>query len=103
MEELRRTDLEWTTFHIGYFLDYFGVPHIKSRMTPVSMQVDIANNAAAIPGAGDDLVSFTYSYDVAKFVEAALELPHWDEVSYVVGDTCSLNDVVKMAEEARGS
>ena len=103
VEALKKTSIEFTTFRIGYFTDYFGIPHIESRMAPVAIQIDVANKVAAIPGSGDDLVTFTYSFDVARFVEAALDLSHWEEDTFCVGDTCSLNDVVKMAEEARGS
>jgi len=102
MDELRGTDLEWTTVHIGFIADYFGIPHIKSHMSLISIHIDMADKTAIIPGTGNDLVAFTYSFDVAKFVEAALELPHWNEELFYYGDKCTFNDVVRMAEDARG-
>ncbi|KAK9366688.1 hypothetical protein V1509DRAFT_611294 [Lipomyces kononenkoae] len=102
-DELRTTSLEWTTVHIGYIADYFGIPHVRSFMSPLTINIDIANKAAAIPGTGNDLVSFTYSFDVAKFVEAALDLPHWDQELCCYGDKCTLNEVVRISEEATGA
>jgi nucleoside-diphosphate-sugar epimerase len=101
--ELRSTDLEFTTVHVGQIADYFGIPHIKGHLAPLSMNVDMANKAAAIPGTGNEVLLFTYSFDLARFVEAALDLPHWDEQLFCYGDRCTLDDVVRMAEEATGS
>ena len=36
-------------------------------------------------------------------MEAALSLPRWEEQLFCYGDKCTLNDVVKMAEEATGA
>ncbi|KAK5057873.1 hypothetical protein LTR84_011874 [Exophiala bonariae] len=103
MNELRKTDLEWTRIHNGYFLDYFGMPHVESHMTPVAFGIDVANKAAAIPGTGEDIMSFTYTKDVAKFVVAALDLPKWDEALYCYGDKTTWNELLSIAEEVRGS
>jgi hypothetical protein len=62
----------------------------------------MAHRAAAIPGTGDGIISFTYSYDLARFVEAALGLPRWDEEMYCYSECCSLITVVRLAEEATG-
>ncbi|KAJ9614099.1 hypothetical protein H2200_002235 [Cladophialophora chaetospira] len=101
--ELKKTDLDWTRIHNGYFLDYFGIPHIESHMTPVAFGVDMANKAAAIPGTGNDVLAFTYTKDVAKFVVAALDLPKWDEALYCYGDKTTWNEFLSIAEEVRGS
>ncbi|KAK1763389.1 hypothetical protein QBC33DRAFT_550029 [Phialemonium atrogriseum] len=101
--ELRETGLEWTTVHNGYLTDYFGVPHIKSHMRLIAINVDMANKAASLPGTGDDVVSFTYSFDVAKFVELAIGLPRWEEELFCYGDHCTFNEVVRMAEQATAS
>lgn len=69
---------------------------------PMTFVVDIANKVAAIPGTGNDIVSFTYTFDVAKFVVKLLDLPKWEETTYVYGDKATLNELVKIAEEARG-
>ncbi|KAF3761010.1 NAD(P)-binding protein [Cryphonectria parasitica EP155] len=104
VDALRKTDLEFTTFHGGYFLDYFGMPHIKSQLVPTVWNVDMEDCKAAIPGDGNAIAAYTYSFDVARFVEAALDLPkgEWQEATYCYGDKVSFNQIIKWAEEARG-
>lgn len=104
MEQLRQTDLEWTRFHVGYFLDYYGMPHIETYLpAPFAFVFDIPNKMAAIPGTGNDLISFTYTRDVAKFVVKALDLPKWEEETFCYGDKVTWNQVLKLAEEATGN
>lgn len=62
----------------------------------------MTNNFAAVPGSGDDIITLTYSYDLGKFVAAALELPKWDEISYCFGDKTTWNKFVSAAEDAKG-
>ena len=101
--ELRKaTDLESTVFLNGYFMDYWGIPAVKSHMTPMTMVLDMANNAAAIPGSGDTPVIFTHTTDVARFVVAALDLDKWDPETFIRGDRVSWNQFVRFAEEAKG-
>ncbi|KAM3427426.1 hypothetical protein MY4824_009447 [Beauveria thailandica] len=95
------TDLETTYFLIGTFMDYWG-PAEKTRLAPFPIVLDIPHNMAAIPGSGDIPVVFTHTIDVAKFVAASLALTHWDPVTYIMGDKLSWNQVVKLAEAARG-
>ena len=103
ISELRKTDLEWTRFYNGYFLDYYGMPHVQTHLTmPVAFVVDMPNKAAAIPGTGDDPISFTYTRDVAKFAVKALDLPNWHESMFCYGDKTTWNDFVRMAEEITG-
>ena len=100
--ELRKTKLEWTRFDNGFFLDYYGPPSLKSYMTPVAFAIDMPNKKAGIPGTGDEPMTFTYTFDVAKFMVAALDLPEWDETTYCYGEKISWNEFLKLAEEARG-
>ncbi|KAM3518129.1 hypothetical protein NHJ13051_008418 [Beauveria bassiana] len=100
-ELARVTDLETTYFLIGTFMDYWG-PAKKTRLAPFPVVLDIPNYMAAIPGSGDTPVVFTHTIDVAKFVAASLALTHWDPVTYIMGDKLSWNQVVKLAEAARG-
>ncbi|KEF62390.1 uncharacterized protein A1O9_00362 [Exophiala aquamarina CBS 119918] len=103
LDELRKTDLEWTRVHNGFFLDYFGIPHVASYLVPLAFGIDMANKAAAIPGTGNDKMAFTYTTDVAKFVVAALDLPKWDEALFCYGDKATWNEFLRIAEEVRGS
>ncbi|OAA59643.1 NAD(P)-binding domain protein [Niveomyces insectorum RCEF 264] len=103
IDALKKTKLEWTYVINGYFLDYFGMPHIKSYLTPMAFAIDIANKTAGIPGTGNDVVPLTYSFDVAKFVAKLLELPRWDETTYCYGDRLTLNEILALAEKVRGT
>ncbi|EGU84206.1 hypothetical protein FOPG_12428 [Fusarium oxysporum f. sp. conglutinans race 2 54008] len=103
VEALRETNLQWTRIVNGYFLDYYGLPYLKSYLTPFTFAVDIANKAAAIPGTGNYIVYFTYTFDVAKFVVALLGLSDWDETTYCYGDKATWNEILQLAEESRGS
>jgi hypothetical protein len=94
--------LEWTRFAVGFFLDYFGMPYIKTHLSSLTFVVDMANKAVAIPGTGNDPVAFTYSIDVAKFVAVALELPTWEETTFCYGEKMTWNSFVQVAEEVRG-
>ncbi|KAL1854598.1 hypothetical protein Plec18170_004688 [Paecilomyces lecythidis] len=102
MAELEKTSLEWTIICNGAFLDYYGMPKVKSYLTPTAIVVDMAAAKAAIPGSGNTPVVFTYSGDVAKYTAAALTLPKWEKESYIIGDKLTWNEFVKLAEEVRG-
>ncbi|KAL7947577.1 hypothetical protein V8C42DRAFT_318153 [Trichoderma barbatum] len=101
--ELRKTNLEWTRVANGYFMDYYGHPHVKTYLKPLFFVVDPGNKAAGIPGTGDEVVSFTYTYDVAKFAVAALGLPKWEETTYCYGENSTFNKLLTLAEKARGA
>ncbi|KAK4446799.1 isoflavone reductase [Podospora aff. communis PSN243] len=98
-------DLEWTVFHNGFFLDYWGLPGVKSHMinSPLVNWLDVANNAAAIPGVGNTPALFTHTTDVARFVVASLDLPKWDRATFIYGDKVTWNEMVRYAEEAKGT
>ncbi|PVH93056.1 NAD(P)-binding protein [Periconia macrospinosa] len=104
IETLRKTDLEWTQVHNSYFLDYFGMPHVETYLSPLVFAIDIANRKAVMPGTtGDEIITFTYTKDMAKFVVAALDLPKWDEVMHCYSDNATLKEVLQIAEEMTGS
>jgi hypothetical protein len=102
LEELKKTSLEYTIVYNGYFLDYFGMPHIKSYLHNTTLVVDIQSQTAAIPGSGNVSVVFTYTFDVAKFVGALLSLEKWPLESYIIGDKVTWNQFLQLAEEATG-
>lgn len=83
-------------------MDYFGMPNLPSYLTPFVVLIDMVENTAAIPGDGTQLVTFTHTSDVGKFVAASVDLEKWDHVSVIIGDKMTMNDAVKLAEEAKG-
>jgi nucleoside-diphosphate-sugar epimerase len=86
----------------GFFMDYWGMPHVKTQLSPMTIAVDMANCEAAIPGDGNDIIAMTYSYDMARFIARLLESEKWEEFSVVVGDETTYNQLVKIGERVRG-
>ncbi|ENH69294.1 hypothetical protein FOC1_g10004832 [Fusarium oxysporum f. sp. cubense race 1] len=101
-EQLETTSLEWTKVYNGYFLDYYGTPKLKSYMDDISFSIDMRNNFAALPGSGEVPVVFTHTFDVARFVAAALDLPVWERTSWIIGDRITWNDLAKQAQDVKG-
>ncbi|KAI4106606.1 MAG: hypothetical protein L6R37_002107 [Teloschistes peruensis] len=98
------TTLEYTIFLNGYFMDYFGMPHYQAYMTPETPFVDIDARKAAIPGSGDDPVVWTLTRDVARFVRKMVESTGaWPVFSRVVGDVATINEITRVAQDARGT
>ncbi|CAI0649434.1 unnamed protein product [Colletotrichum noveboracense] len=101
--KLEASSLEWTCFLTGFLSDYFVMPRGKSYMTPLVVLVDMVHNVAAIPGSGSVPVVLTCSFDIPKFVIRALALDHWEKEMYIIGDKMTLNEVVALAEEVKGT
>ncbi|KAK0385385.1 hypothetical protein NLU13_7861 [Sarocladium strictum] len=101
-DQLRETSLEWTEVVTGYFLDYWGMPYIKTNLTPDLLAVDVVHGVAGIPGTGNEPIAFAYSYDVARVVAEVVSVGEWDEHTYIVGDKLTWNEFVALAESARG-
>ena len=83
-------------------MDYYGLPYLQSYMLPLTYAIDVANKAAAIPGTGNEPITFTYTFDVARFTVAALDMPEWDTELYCLGETTTLNKFLKLSEDVRG-
>ncbi|KAH6612514.1 hypothetical protein C7974DRAFT_476374 [Boeremia exigua] len=103
LDALEKTSLEYTAVINGFFLDYYVEPYVKSYLSGMTLAIDIANKAAAIPGSGEVPVVFTYSFDIGKFVAALLSQSSWQKESYIIGDKVTLNEFLAIAEEARGT
>ncbi|KAF6793793.1 nmrA-like family protein, partial [Colletotrichum sojae] len=88
-EALKKSTLQYTRFAVGFLMDYWGMPHIRTHMDPYTWAIDVANCRAAIPGSGDDPISVTYSVDVARIVTRSLDSQYWPEFSIVVGSDVS--------------
>lgn len=57
---------------------------------------------AAVPGDGSARANFVTTQDMSKFVAHMMDLGSWSKVSTIVGDCLSMNQLVEIAEEARG-
>ncbi|KAJ5765941.1 hypothetical protein N7520_005500 [Penicillium odoratum] len=102
VECLKKTNLQYTRFATGFFMDYWGMPYIKTNLAPFTFGIDVLNYQASIPGDGNCLLSLTYSVDLARFVVKTLDLDEWPEYSIGVGEDISFNSMLKLAEEIRG-
>ncbi|KAI1335832.1 NAD(P)-binding protein [Xylariaceae sp. FL0016] len=96
-------DLEYVSFYTGFFLDYWGMPVVKSHMRPAVMVIDIAHGAAAIPGDGNTPVAFTHTSDVARYVSAALDLEKWESGYNLSADKVTWKKFLALAENACGT
>lgn len=83
-------------------MDYFGMPNYPTYLSPLVVILDMVENSAAIPGDGNTPVTFTHTSDVGKFIIAIMDLDKWDPVSVLIGDKITINEAVKLAEEAKG-
>ncbi|KAB8217059.1 NAD(P)-binding protein [Aspergillus novoparasiticus] len=94
---------EYTLVSNGFFMDYYGLPKVKSYLQPFVFAVDIANSTAAIPGSGNVPVVFTHTFDVAEYVAALIGEEKWNERSIIIGDKLTWNDLVSVAETTKGT
>jgi hypothetical protein len=94
--------LEYTAVSNGIFLDYYGFPKVRSYLGKLPRVIDMAGNAAAIPGSGDVPVVFTYSFDVGKFIAALLSQPRWEKESVIIGEKITWNEFLLLAEGVKG-
>jgi hypothetical protein len=83
-------------------MDYFGMPKIPSHLSPFVLLLDMAGNAAAVPGNGETKVTFTHTSDIGHFVAASIDLVKWEPLSVVIGDMMTVNEAVAVAEEVKG-
>ncbi|PYH37835.1 NmrA-like family protein [Aspergillus neoniger CBS 115656] len=99
---LENSNLEWAPVYNGTFLEYIAPPTLKSYHPHSVLVLDVENNKAAIPGDGNMLVTFTYTFDIVRFVVAALDLEEWPRELRIVGDEMTFNELLKLAEEVKG-
>lgn len=71
-------------------------------MSPMIAVVDLVHDTAAIPGKGDTLVTFTRTFDLAKYADRVLDFTEWDREYWIIGDKATWNEVLQAAEEGKG-
>ncbi|SPJ78877.1 uncharacterized protein FTOL_07268 [Fusarium torulosum] len=102
LELLKTSSLEYTAIYNGLFLDYFVAPVVPTYLSLLTVFLDITNNAAAIPGTGNVTAVFTHTWDIARFVAAYVGKAKWVPEAYIFGDKATLNELLKVAEDAKG-
>ncbi|OJZ91581.1 hypothetical protein ASPFODRAFT_123349 [Aspergillus luchuensis CBS 106.47] len=99
---LKKTKMQYTRVCPGVLMDYWGMPRVRTNIHQHVLGIDVANCWAGIPGDGNDKMSVTYSYDLAAYIVKLLDLEEWPEFSIFAGDDITFNELLKLAEEARG-
>lgn len=99
---LKGSPLQYTRFSNGFFMDYWGMPHAKTHLSPFPWAIDVFNKTAALPGDGEAIISLTHTVDLARFVVKMLEVDEWPEFSIVVGEDITFNDFLRLVERVRG-
>ncbi|KAJ4172632.1 hypothetical protein NW754_002834 [Fusarium falciforme] len=102
IDELEKTRLTYTRIANGWFLDYYGMPHWKTHLEPWINIMNVEKKWAVIPGDGSVKASFITSQDMSRFVARLMDLEKWNKVSPIFANTLSFNELVEMAEKARG-
>ncbi|KAI4948172.1 hypothetical protein J4E91_006166 [Alternaria rosae] len=101
---LRSSHIDFTRVFLGWYSDYFAMPHVKSNMKPFNYALDFKNRKAVLPGDGNSAVSFMHSTDVAKYIVAMLdEQKKWPELSPLATDSLTWKKAVEMAEKITGT
>ena len=57
---------------------------------------------AVVPGDGTAKANFITSQDMSRFIARLMDTESWDEVSSIVVETLSIEEVVRLAEDVRG-
>lgn len=102
MDFLKTTDLEYSAWYTGFFIDYYVSPPLTSPLDHWTVFIDLANRTAALPGSGDVPVAMSYTMDVAKFVAGSLSLSKWERETLIYNDKLTMNQYVQVVEEVRG-
>lgn len=103
VDELKKTNLEWTLFMNGWFMDYWVQPWVSPHMLAEVPFVDIPAKEASVPGDGEVVITTTLTRDVARFIKRAIEDgERWPEKSLIIGDQVTFNEIIHIAEKARG-
>jgi len=100
----QQTDLEYTLFNIGWFMDYF-IPENRTYMTPLGVvfPLNLQENTLRIAGTGNEPISFTAARGAGKALVKLIETNKpWEKYIYVAGETTTWNKVVSLYERIKG-
>lgn len=95
----KTTTLEYTYIYPGMFMDYFGMPHIKTCLRPLCFFIDPEKGQAVLPDDGEAKMSMTLTTDTARYIALALELETWPRIMTTAASTVSLNELVRLVEK----
>ena len=99
---MKSTSLKYTRVVPGFFMDYWGMPLARTHLQPYTFGISIPDGKAVIPGDGNNVICMTHTQDMANCLVRILDLDEWPEISVIVGDELTYNQLLAMAEEIRG-
>lgn len=80
----------------------FAGPAVRTYLPPFTAIFDLAYNTATIPGYSNVSIAAIHTFDLAKYVAGILDFAKWDPEYYVIGDKFTFNELVRLAEQAKG-
>lgn len=101
--ELEKTStLEYAYIYPGMFMDYFGMPRVKTNLRPLCFFIDPERGQAVLPHDGEAKMSMTFTTDAARYLALALDLDQWPRILTTVASTVTLNELVGLVEKSLG-
>ncbi|CAF0833460.1 unnamed protein product [Didymodactylos carnosus] len=95
-----QNDVEYTLFNLGWFMDYFVEQPGKSYMKNIQPVWPLNLNAKKIRIRDcDEPVTFTAGRNVGQALARLVDVPKWEEYTYVEGETTTWNAVVDMVQK----
>jgi len=103
LQALQASTMEWCFPQTGFFMNYFATPKPGiGYLQPRKFWIDVENCVATIPGDGNEKLIVTAVEDVGEFVASAIDVKSWPQEIGIGGSLVSLNEVLQIAERARG-
>ncbi|KAJ3955134.1 hypothetical protein N0V92_008344 [Colletotrichum tropicale] len=100
---IEQSGLEYIRIFAGLFMDYWAMPNVHSYLKPYSPGIDMSLRKAVIPGTGDDVMSMTYTIDLARFIVRLLDEDTWPKSASISGSDVTFNEVIAILEKAHGA
>ncbi|KAI8240342.1 Oxidoreductase swnN [Colletotrichum sp. SAR 10_99] len=96
---IENSGLEYIRIYAGLFMDYWAMPNVHSYMMPFSPGIDMSLKKAVVPGTGNDVMSMTYTIDLARFIVRLLDEPSWPRTASISGTDTTFNEIIALLEK----
>ncbi|KAK1854906.1 NmrA-like family protein [Colletotrichum chrysophilum] len=96
---IEKSGLEYIRIYAGLFMDYWAMPNVHSYMMPFSPGIDMSLKKAVVPGRGNDVMSMTYTIDLARFIVRLLDEPNWPKTASISGTDATFNEIIALLEK----
>ncbi|KAH0439450.1 hypothetical protein CcaCcLH18_02927 [Colletotrichum camelliae] len=96
---IEKSGLEYIRIYAGLFMDYWAMPNVHSYMTPFSPGIDMSLRKAVIPGTGNDVMSITYTIDLARVIVRLLGEDNWPKTASISGSDATFNEIIALLEK----